>query len=529
MKKLTALRFLFLELITLALTSLFFVSPAFASHKIFQENFDSNAEGSFPSGWVLANGPGTPCNATWKVVNGMAGINIDNESTCSTNIMPSVEKWNNLGNNYVIDADVKFVRGTDHNIAFRFTNSSIADKWYDIHFQTPGSFVLERVPPIPPGAVNITYPTQNREQPYHLKITVNTGIIKMSVDNVEVLNYSYNSTGELEPTGRFALRAGVGADSNSETYFDNIVVANIDSPLNVPLLKQTSGPWQGNIYDTANLWNPASPTIKAWGCAMTSAAMVLTYHGITKLPDGTGLDPGTLNTWLNNQDDGYVGEGLINWLAVSRLSKLAKTINNITAFDALEYRRKAGSDSAQLRTDLDNNQPDILEEPGHFIVAKGIHDTTFDINDPYYSDRTQLTSYNNTFLSLGRYTPSQTNLSYIMLTVDPSVDILFTNASGQKAGSNGTTTYTEIANTSYYTQAGITNPVTGTTSKSLKILMIPTPGDETYTVSIATTSASAKSFSLQTYEYTAAGNATVKIFNSSAKNDEPPDFPKLVS
>lgn len=80
----------------------------------------------------------------------------------------------------------------------------------------------------------------------------------------------------------------------------------------VPLLKQTSEPWQGLEYDSASIWNPSNTSINTWGCALTSAAMVLQYYNYTKLPDGTALDPGTLNTWLKNQPDGYVGNGLVN-------------------------------------------------------------------------------------------------------------------------------------------------------------------------------------------------------------------------
>ena len=89
--------------------------------------------------------------------------------------------------------------------------------------------------------------------------------------------------------------------------------------LNVPPLKQISDPWQNQVYDSANLWSPLNPTINRWGCALTSAAMVFQYHGLTKLPDNTTLDPGTVNAWLKTQLDGYVGNGYVNWLALSRL------------------------------------------------------------------------------------------------------------------------------------------------------------------------------------------------------------------
>src|SRR6185437_6762886 len=149
------------------------------------------------------------------------------------------------------------------------------------------------------------------------------------------------------------------------------------------------------------------------------------------------LNPGSLNTWLNNQPDGYVGTGWVNWLALSRLSKLTATINNITSFDALEYHRTPGTNITQLTSDLNNNIPDILEEPGHFIVGKGINGNTFDINDPYYNlDNLDNTKYHNSFLSLGRYVPALTDLSYIMLTSDPDVTLTVKDSHGNIVGSS---------------------------------------------------------------------------------------------
>ena len=204
--------------------------------------------------------------------------------------------------------------------------------------------------------------------------------------------------------------------------------------LSVPILKQTSNPWQSQIYDSANKWS-SIPTINSWGCALTSAAMVLNYHGINKLPDSTPLDPGTLNTWLKNQKDGYIGNGFVNWLSLSRLSKLAKTVNGITNFDALEYTRTGSADKDKLANDINNSIPDILEEPGHFIVGKGIDNEEYKINDPFY-DRTSLNDYSNSFISMGTYTPSNTDLSYIMFAVNPEVMLELKDVDGNILGSS---------------------------------------------------------------------------------------------
>ena len=85
-------------------------------------------------------------------------------------------------------------------------------------------------------------------------------------------------------------------------------------------------------YDGANYWSPLAKTIKNWGCALTTYAMVLNYFGINKLPDGAILDPGSLNNWLK-KNNGYIdgkNTGYLNPLALSSLSKQAKKINKTT-------------------------------------------------------------------------------------------------------------------------------------------------------------------------------------------------------
>ena len=214
----------------LFLTSIFFLCyPQVAYGKIFQDNFDQNSEGSFPQGWVLVNDPDrTPCNATWNTHNGKVGIVI-NQDSCTTNIMPSDQIWDNLGDNYTLEVDMTFDSGTDHNVAFRFSPSTPSNNWYDIHFQSPGDFVLERVE----GTYNINisknYPNLNT---YHVKITIDHMNIKVYIDNSLVRDFTMST--DYFPTGRVALRAGTGGDTNSETWFDNVVVTSLDGATPTP-------------------------------------------------------------------------------------------------------------------------------------------------------------------------------------------------------------------------------------------------------------------------------------------------------
>jgi len=164
--------------------------------------------------------------------------------------------------------------------------------------------------------------------------------------------------------------------------------------------------------------------------------MVLKYFGINKLPDGTILDPGTLNNWLKD-NNGYIdgkNSGYVNPLAITSLSKKAVKINKVTAFDALEYTKINSTDNSLLATALNNSHPVVLEEPGHFIVANGISLNTFSIIDPYYTNRNNLTAYNNTFNSLNELIPSKTDLSYIMITGNADLNIQIKDSKGNNLG-----------------------------------------------------------------------------------------------
>ena len=279
--------------------------------------------------------------------------------------------------------------------------------------------------------------------------------------------------------------------------------------LNIPMLKQTSNPWQSQVYDSANKWARTNPTINSWGCALTSAAMILKYHGINKLPNGKILDPGTLNAWLKSQKDGYLGTGWINWLALSRLSKLSKSINNITTFDALQYNRTNNGDKNKLTSDINNLLPDILEVPGHFIVAKGINGSTFDINDPYYN-RSTLNDYSNMFLTLGTYTPSFTDLSYIMFTSDFDINITLKNSNNNVVGE------------SFIQQALINDNNPSQKNSPIKIFYFPKPNSGNYTLEIS--SNNKKRYNFNGYFYNINGDVKTINVNGELSKNKPSNY-----
>lgn len=322
-----------------------------------------------------------------------------------------------------------------------------------------------------------------------LKACISGSSVEGFLDGNPILNTTFNNNYD----GYFGFMSQIGTP-----FLDNFTIESFQNNnninLDVPLLKQTSTPWKSKVYDSALIWNPKDPSINSWGCALTSAAMVFKYHGINKLPSNTDLDPGSLNNWLKSQKDGYVGNGLVNWLSLARLSKLAKNVNNLD-YDALEYTRTNGNSTNQLSDALSNNLPGILSEPGHFIVGKGVNNNVFSINDPYYS-RTSLSDYGNSFQNLGLYKPSHTDLSYIMLTIQPNINIQLLDQNNDSLGEA-------------FTEGPITNPNNqNQNTDALKILYFQKPPDGDYKVILSSSSSSA--FNLNIYSYNKDGDVFIK-------------------
>lgn len=469
------------------------VNPVFAE-VLFFDDFESGNTNQ----WTPVRGPNL-----WQFKDGRYGARIESGSTIIDSVAGNIQTQN-----YAIEFDIYPITGDDKNIDFRWRNN---EQTYELHFNRNdgGQNFLGKTTPNQEGWPKSTTFGLNNNQIYHFKIVLQNQHVQILVDGNKI--FDEQDTGyQFTVNEQVGLRIGTGASFPTEVWFDNVKVTSIDAaePLNVPLLKQTSEPWQGLLYDTANIWSPLATSINRWGCALTSAAMVFQYHGINKLPDNTSLDPGTLNTWLNGQPDGYVGNGYINWVAVSRLSKLAKQsgFNPSFTHDALEYNRIESGDKAQLRADLQNNLPGILEVPGHFVVAKGVNEDTFDINDPFYNRSTLGDGYGNAFLKLGRYIPSDTDLSYILLVLPENINAVLKNSNGDTVGVE-------------YLQQPIVDPLLGTQNNGppIKILYFQKPDSGTYQLILS--SPIGNLYNFKSYFYGIDGDVKINTINGILGNN----------
>ncbi len=417
----------------LVLSFMFGVSGKVDASVLFEDNFDSYPENSFPGKWINYNSPGEIlCAAQWKTFAGMLNIKIN--QNCNAHIIPSPSEYSPL-NEYVIEADVRFNGGVDRHIAYWLNTSTNGMRV--LHFTAPGDFSVDSDNPFPTLHVGKSYQYNNT---YRFKVIVTSSNVKVysgepngSLDLVHDVN-------QIIPLsqGIFGLGSSPGSSTLTETWFDNVRITTLDHVdpqpepgLPVPLLKQTNPLWGSDIYDSASSWSSDGLTMSRWGCAVASASMIFQYNGLEKMEDNSDLTPGSVNQWLKNQVDGYVRGGLLNWLSLSRLSKQIADNNGVT-FDALEYESR-NPDNAFLANILDNSLPAILSVPGHFIVAKGVDapNSTFWINDPFDTIvKLSDPPYSNTYSRMGTYTQSNTDLSYIMLVVNPQVEIELLDEAG---------------------------------------------------------------------------------------------------
>lgn len=163
-------------------------------------------------------------------------------------------------------------------------------------------------------------------------------------------------------------------------------------------------PWEDVRYDHSDKSVlGCGTTIAQCGCALTSAAMVLNFYGVSRGPDGKPTNPETLNEFLRGSHcvpepnciftSGYIAGG-VNWDALPIYSRLAKTpypsqpvVTREPGLPAFEPTRVAN--------DLATGRPVIVElkqMPAsgtpipHFVVINGTVEDSFRIIDPLTND-----------------------------------------------------------------------------------------------------------------------------------------------
>jgi hypothetical protein len=250
--------------------------------------------------------------------------------------------------------------------------------------------------------------------------------------------------------------------------------------LSVPLYKQCDASWADVDLGYTKL------KMCQWGCAVSSAAMVLSFYGVPATPKSLNDYLTQLYTDTNGNGKwdpgephyGYTPGGNIIWAAVG-------------SFSGGKVQFKGfGPGSTTLGFDeLDNelcaNRPTILEVPGHFVVATGKTTSTYTINDPAYP-RNTLAQYGGQFLSTRKFGPPGSGAFMVVST--PNVHLLVTDPLGRRVGYDPASggTLAEIIGSSYVLETILSddpsNP--GIVSAMERTVFIPSPWEGVYDVRV---------------------------------------------
>lgn len=350
---------------------------------------------------------------------------------------------------------------------------------------------------------------------------LDTGIHSVKFCSIGSLHTFYLDNIALDSFTDSTYSSGyVGFDTSTGMYIDNfsIISPSQNQKLNVSYLSQNSPQWGAKEYDSAKTLGFKPASIDRWGCAITSIAMILKFHGINQLPNGVNIDPGTLNDWLKVNNGFMTGSGsggsysYLNWEKVSILTKAIFEAGKSSI--KLEHHMVRNVPLATLKAVLSDDLnlgnsfgkfPDILkvsnsQTTSHFVVATGDVDEAIYINDPEWN-YPNLSSFNNTFTQINRFVPSNTNLSSMHIVINPNIEILVTDPFGRRIGKSGEgQIFNEISNASYGFSQPINNLGTGDQELGIGVndLWIDEPVEGKYLISLSSSSRSYYTINIMT-------------------------------
>jgi len=312
---------------------------------------------------------------------------------------------------------------------------------------------------------------------------------------------------------------GVSLDGSvyvADTRNNRIVVFKPDIPppftLHVPLLKQTDVRWANTEYDHAKSQQLAcGKTIGECGCAVTSLAMMLNYHGITKDPEGNATSPATLNNYFNKNtqcvSSGCISQGYsfgdVVWSAADRYSAEVNRVFGTQKIVSLNSAQDTQWSPEEVTDDIKNNNPVILKvkQNEHWAIATGTDQDTFVINDPLLNiDRLNTPPYTNVSYAVRRFKKTSSDFSLLEFVTKSPSTITIIDPIGRKTD--------EIPN------AYVSNAQTPTGSNKITV---GTPMSGTYKVTI-TSSNSAIPFAV--YASNKEGGLKFKLYETQNKNQK---------
>ncbi|NCO12665.1 MAG: hypothetical protein AUJ41_02545 [Candidatus Pacebacteria bacterium CG1_02_43_31] len=443
----------------------------------------------------------------WSIVDNQADVFINTSSTLAE-LVPKDFYWNPEWKNIIYELDYNYIQGADKNISFGFRDVL---NWYEIHF-VGTSYILSHVKNGQVVWDNTGYAHIINNFSNHVSINLNEGKIIVFINNQEVINIE-------DPTfdndyGKIGIKAGAGSVYPTHAIYDNIVVRSLDnliSKLSISKQKQTDINWANEEYDSAREWSD-NFGIDRWGCLITSISMIMNFHGIDTMPNSEAVNPTTINTWLKTQPDGFIGSGQVNWMAITRLTRL---INEEYSTPKLEYKMVPGNELTTAIAEINIGRPVILQIPGHFLVGDGvIEDSTpipnsdLYITDPAYNFET-FSQHQKELISTRTLEPTFTDLSYIHLNHDPTLNVSIQKEDQSEI--NNLQVFEEYLNDFVSDESISGGGFTENNTPTLQIHEIEKPENGTYVVEVSQDNFGP--FEITIFTYTKEGDVSVLSYS----------------
>ncbi len=219
----TGLKFFILILIASIIALIFSPSKTLGQIILFSDDFnDGNA-----IGWNVIGSPG------WNIQNGQYGIFLN---PGLSNTMPNDSSWNYNWTNIKYEVDLLGKQGVDKNILVKFKDTS---NFIEFHGNDQG-IVLEKASSS--GGAGILAASNmllSNNVIYHFEFDViDNSRIKVYLNGN--LLFDVNEKEPLITSWKIGLRAGTGATSPTEVWFDNVVISEL--PISTPSPTPTASP-----------------------------------------------------------------------------------------------------------------------------------------------------------------------------------------------------------------------------------------------------------------------------------------------
>jgi uncharacterized protein YkwD len=273
-----------------------------------------------------------------------------------------------------------------------------------------------------------------------------------------------------------------------------------------PFFAQNAAAWGADEYDHGRRQDVGCGTsIAQCGCAMTSIGTVLALFDVVRGGDGQDLTPRSLNDWMNVDATltgaGWASRGFVYgnviWTVANAYSAEAAAANPDA--NTVRFSRWGSGSLAEIRADLEQGRPVILEVPGHYIAAVGIDGDDILINDPFYRDRTHLSRSYPGLVRSSRHFEASDDLGALVVTVPANLRVVVRDAQGnvtgtlegqsprdaQDAASAG------IRDSSYRFEEAWRDPTCSESppdeDAGTNTVFIPSPGDQTFEIEVVGT------------------------------------------